>query len=58
MRYFPIALLLVSQFLYGAAFDCTKAVTLVEQSICSNKQLSALDDSLGVAYKKALNISL
>lgn len=58
MRRFSVVLLLASPFLYGASYDCTKAVTLIEQSICSNRQLSALDDALAVAYKKALNISL
>ncbi len=56
-RYFSIALLLAPSLAHSASFDCSKAATLVEQSICSNKQLSALDDTLSAAYKNALKTS-
>ena len=56
-RYFAVAFLLASPLAYSASFDCNKASTLVEQSICSNKQLSALDDSLSATYIKALKTS-
>jgi uncharacterized protein len=36
---------------FGASFDCSKAVTSIEKTICSNQELSALDDKLGVTYK-------
>lgn len=35
------------------SFDCSKASTAVEQSICSSRQLSELDESLAAAYRKA-----
>ena len=56
-RYFSVALLLTSTLAYSASFDCSKASTLVEQSVCSNKQLSALDDTLSAAYTNALKTS-
>ncbi|GBC62739.1 DUF1311 domain-containing protein [Desulfonema ishimotonii] len=37
----------------AASFDCRKATTLIEKYICSDKQLSDLDDLLLLAYKKA-----
>jgi uncharacterized protein len=40
--------------LFGASFDCSKAETFIEKAICSNKELSDLDDQLLNAYKKAL----
>jgi uncharacterized protein len=39
----------------SAGFDCAKATTPVEKMICTDAQLSKLDDSLKVAYKKALS---
>lgn len=56
-RYFSVALLLASPLAYSTSFDCSKASMLVEQSICSNKQLSALDDTLSAAYTNALKTS-
>ena len=38
----------------AASFDCAKAATLVEKAICSERQLSDLDDLLMLSYKKAL----
>ena len=38
----------------AASFDCTKATTLVEKTICADAQLSARDDALMEAYKQAL----
>jgi uncharacterized protein len=40
---------------YSASFDCGKASSFVENAICSNAELSALDDSLSSAYSKALS---
>ncbi|MBI5250990.1 MAG: DUF1311 domain-containing protein [Desulfomonile tiedjei] len=39
----------------GPSFDCTKATSEVEKIICSDDELSRLDDSLSKAYQKALN---
>ena len=44
-----------SPLLFAASFDCSQSTTLVEQSVCTNKQLSDLDDLVGVAYKNALS---
>ncbi|MFZ2727791.1 MAG: lysozyme inhibitor LprI family protein [Methylococcaceae bacterium] len=56
----PILLLvslLVSNSVYSASFDCTKAKTLAETVICSNPQLSDLDELLMTSYKKTLERS-
>jgi uncharacterized protein len=37
----------------AASFDCHKAQTKMEQAICADPQLSALDDRLGSTYKAA-----
>ena len=39
---------------FGASFDCGRAKTLVEKSICANPTLSQLDDSMASTYKNAL----
>ena len=50
-----LALLLAFSFNASAAsFDCAKASTLVEKTICSDSQLSNLDDLLMQSYKKSL----
>ena len=49
-----ISFLVLSSGSFAAGFDCSKATTFIEQAICSNKQLSELDDSLAKAYKKSL----
>ena len=42
----------------AASFDCRKATTLIEKYICSDQQLSDLDDLLMLAYKKAMSNSV
>jgi uncharacterized protein len=49
-----VGALVFSPFSISASFDCGKAGTLVEQTVCTNKQLSDLDSSVGAAYKNAL----
>jgi len=39
--------------LSAASFDCSKASNKVERTICSVASISALDEKLAVAYKKA-----
>jgi len=39
---------------FAVSFDCNKAKTLVEQTICSNTELSSLDDQVAARYKEAL----
>lgn len=49
--------LLVSINSYGASFDCSKASTKVEKTICENEWLGSLDEELSFFYKK-LRVSL
>lgn len=42
---------------HAASFDCKKASTFVEESICSNEKASKLDEDLASKYKDALAIS-
>jgi uncharacterized protein len=46
-------LLVYSGELKAASFDCSKASNKVERTICSVASISALDERLAVAYKKA-----
>ena len=57
MRYnilFGLLALAFPVLLQAASFDCGKATTLVEKTICADAQLSARDDALMEAYKHAL----
>jgi uncharacterized protein len=40
--------------LRAASFDCRKASTAVEVSVCADAKLSALDDDLAAAYNSTL----
>lgn len=60
IRFAALAALVVAcQFNFAAAasFDCAKAQTPIERSICSSPPLSELDSSLALAYKGALERS-
>lgn len=46
-------MLAVSLHSHGASFNCAKANTWTEKTICSDKQLSDLDELLMASYKKA-----
>lgn len=51
-KIFLIVLLnLFSNFVIAASFDCKKASTFVEKTICSEPLLSKLDDALAENYK-------
>lgn len=39
------------------SFDCQKAKTNIEKTICQNKALSDLDNALNIIYKKACELS-
>lgn len=39
---------------HAASFDCTKANSLMEKTICSNPELSKLDEELGKIYSDVL----
>lgn len=48
-----ITVCIIATGAYSASFDCSKASTFIEKKICSDKQLSDLDELLMLAYKKA-----
>ncbi|QFY43410.1 DUF1311 domain-containing protein [Candidatus Methylospira mobilis] len=50
-----ISLLIAPLHVYGASFNCAKSATWTEKTICSDSQLSDLDDLLMVSYTKALS---
>ena len=45
-------------FVHAASFDCKKATTAIEKDICSDANLSALDEALAKVYKKVLALSI
>lgn len=49
---------LLSSTAYAASFNCDKASTFVEEAICSDLELSSLDDQLGTVYRGALQRDL
>ncbi len=55
----PLSIIFILLFLHitaqAASFDCTKAKSEVEKLICSDDELSKLDECLNEAYLKALN---
>ena len=51
---FAISFLSFAAVTHAASFDCAKASTLVEKTICSDTKLSELDSRLMQSYKKAL----
>ena len=48
-----IIILLISSNLYSASFNCKKAGTFIEHTICGDDELSQLDEDLSAAYKQA-----
>jgi uncharacterized protein len=49
-----LLLLLFTVKVFSAGFDCTKAITFVEKTICSESKLSYFDDLLSESYKNSL----
>jgi uncharacterized protein len=47
--------ILTASATHAASFDCTKATTMVEKAICSDAELSKLDEQLMAKYKDALS---
>jgi len=45
-------------FAHAASFECKKASTDIEKRICSDTNLSALDEKLAKVYKKVLTLSI
>lgn len=54
---YTIFIILNANNAYAVSFDCNKASRASEKAICSNMELSVLDDELSVAFKKAILIS-
>jgi uncharacterized protein len=54
MHLFIFFFLLLNVSLFGASFDCAKAKTNVEKIICSDSELSALDENLSKTFKEAM----
>lgn len=48
------ALLFVLSPTFAASFDCARARNATEKTICTDRELSILDEELGVKFKKAL----
>lgn len=56
--YFKFGFLLLSvltSIVHAASFDCKKAKSKVEKSICDNLELSQLDEQLAAAYKATIS---
>ncbi|MFH0934843.1 MAG: lysozyme inhibitor LprI family protein, partial [Pseudomonadota bacterium] len=47
----------VATYGFGASFDCLKALTPVEIQICSDAELSVLDEKLSTAYQRSISSS-
>lgn len=45
-------------FVQAASFDCAKAASFVEHSVCDDNELSVLDDNLSSLYKKNIQSSV
>ena len=46
-----VAMAAMPRVVAGSSFDCRKAGTIVENMICSSKELSTLDEQLAAAYR-------
>jgi uncharacterized protein len=55
--FFSLLLFTCSFCAVAASFDCTKAKSKNEKLICSDSQLSSLDEVLNTAYKRAYGIA-
>jgi len=51
---YPITLLLFAFTTQAASFDCAKAKTPLEKTICSNTNISKLDEEMSLKYQAAL----
>ncbi|CAG7856314.1 hypothetical protein MCAMS1_00747 [biofilm metagenome] len=57
-KLFLVLVLALSTNAHAVSFNCKKASTLVENVICSDKNLSKLDDTLASSYKDTLKTSI
>jgi ankyrin repeat protein/uncharacterized protein YecT (DUF1311 family) len=46
-----IAIFVIPSVIFAASFDCTKAPSEIEKLVCSNADISKLDDELSKVYK-------
>lgn len=53
LRLLPLLLILTQTPIQAAGFNCAKAGTVIEKSICADPELSRLDDRLNAAFKAA-----
>lgn len=53
MKIVPLIIILISENLFAAGFDCNKAETQVEKMICSNSSISDLDNKLNHLYESS-----
>ena len=51
---FVLGIFLLSTQAHSASFDCNKAATWVEKTICVTPELSKLDDTMAQKYKQSL----
>lgn len=58
MKWFVLALFgfLVVAPAHAASFDCSKAETQIEKLICGNNELSVLDDKMGKAFQRDIEV--
>ncbi|MDR2790403.1 MAG: hypothetical protein LBB59_05460 [Campylobacteraceae bacterium] len=54
MKKLLFLLTLTTTFLFPASFDCQKAKTDIEKLVCSDEELSRLDEELNEAYKEII----
>jgi uncharacterized protein len=52
-----VAIMVTPGVVVGASFNCSKAGTSVEKTICASRVLSSLDEQLAEAYKSAIVLS-
>ncbi len=55
MNKLVLGLVLFTQSVFAASFDCNKAATFIEKAICGNERISNLDDELAVNFKAVKN---
>lgn len=53
MKIYLSILALIPTFVFAASFDCSKASSITEKTICNNPTISELDNKLAEAYKNA-----
>ncbi|MFH0709603.1 MAG: lysozyme inhibitor LprI family protein [Pseudomonadota bacterium] len=54
MKKVLIIIFLSTLYVFGTSFDCTKTHSNVEKMICSDEELSKLDENLSKAFKEAI----